>query len=400
MARICLISDLHLVSNPRLWKEANSLAKAGHEVTILTVWTSASRRDKDFLLLQYPGIRYEAAVNLIAGEGSPLLRFYRRLRHRIAVECKRFFKLDTAWLLGYAPATMIKSALQKNADLYICHAEWGALIGKALIEKDCRVAYDIEDWYSRDYLVPTRPVRLLEKLETFALAKGRYCSCPSNSMADALALTYRSKKPSVIYNGFSDVDTPDLELMSSYKSPSFVWFSQTIGPGRGLEILTEILRHYDRPVEVHLIGDCVEGYEEQLKNVFPFTKGHQLIFHPSVPHHQLLKEVTKYQIGLALELSYPDNKNTTVSNKMLQYVQAGIKILASDTKGQSEIAAFIPSSVELISLSDKDKWLQALDSLIDRDYDRALQRNIFLTHFSWEAQEKKLLSLVSAALLN
>jgi glycosyltransferase involved in cell wall biosynthesis len=316
------------------------------------------------------------------------------------VECKRFLKLDSAWLLGYAPATMIKSALQKNADLYICHAEWGALIGKALIEKGCRVAYDIEDWYSRDYLVPTRPVRLLEKLETFALAKGRYCSCPSNSMADALALTYRSKKPSVIYNGFSDVDTPDLELMSSYKSPSFVWFSQTIGPGRGLEILTEILRHYDRPVEVHLIGDCVEGYEEQLKNVFPFAKGHQLIFHPSVPHHQLLKEVAKYQIGLALELSYPDNKNTTVSNKMLQYVQAGIKILASDTKGQSEIAAFIPSSVELISLSDKDKWLQALDNLIDRDYDHALQRNIFLTHFSWEAQEKKLLSLVSAALLN
>jgi hypothetical protein len=170
--KICLISDLHLSSNPRAWKEANALAASGYEVVILTMWTSAERRAKDFLLIHEKNISYKASLNLIPGEINSLKRFSIRLQSRIARELKRWMNIDSAWCLGYAPQIMREAALNEKADLYIAHTEFGIVIGKELIRKGAKVAYDIEDWYSNDYLVPERPVALLKSLEKFALEHG------------------------------------------------------------------------------------------------------------------------------------------------------------------------------------------------------------------------------------
>lgn len=390
--KICLISDLHLSTNPRLWKEANTLANAGYDVVIITVWTSAAKRMRDSELIKGNAIKYVAGVNLIAGEVNSARRFYYRLRHRLALELKRWFNYDSAWNLGYAPNRLVGKAMTEKADLYICHAEFGILIGKRLIEKGCTVAFDIEDWYSRDYLISTRPVKLLETLEAFALHHGIYCSCPSQSMATALHKQYGGNEPLVIYNGFSVQESGKLSPGKPNRSTSLIWFSQTIGPGRGLEILSEILQDLAIPVEVHLIGDCVAEYDKKYKSIFPFYKGHSLYFHGAVPHSQLSTEIRKYDIGLALELNQPDNKNTTVSNKILQYLQAGIKVLATDTLGQQEIARCFPQSVKLVSLANRTSWAKTLEELILKNSDSCSELEIFNSNFSWEAQERRLLN--------
>jgi len=397
--KICLISDLHLSSNPRVWKEANALAGAGYDVVILTMWTSAERRKKDLLLIHHPTITYKAALNLIPGEIDFLKRFYIRLRSRLARELKRRLNVDSAWCLGYAPQTMTKAALNEKADLYIAHTEFGIVIGKELILKGAKVAYDIEDWYSCDYLVPERPVKLLQRLERFALQNGVYCSCPSESMSIALAKTYPSgKKPEVLYNGFSQNENADVHNVPSI-TRSLVWFSQTIGEGRGLETIINAISKLTSKTELHLIGECVKGYNEQLKEFFPFDKGHELIIHPPVKHHELILILSRFTVGLAIENKYPESRNQTVTNKILQYLQAGIKVLATDTKGQAEVAAHFNESVVLVPVDDPEKWAVQIEQLFSlQAIDRTKQLSRFNELFSWEAQEKKLLNLVNKAI--
>jgi len=399
MKKICLISDLHLSSNPRVWKEANALAGVGYDIVILTMWTSAERRNSDLLLIHQRKITYKAALNLIPGEIHFLKRFYVRLHSRFAREIKRWLNIDSAWCLGYAPQRMTKAALNEAADLYIAHTEFGIVIGKELIRKGAKVAYDIEDWYSHDYLVPERPVVLLRSLEKFALEHGIYCSCPSASMAKALEKNYPSgKQVEVLYNGFSAQENIN-ESPGTKSEHSLVWFSQTIGPGRGLETILQALQYLRVKLVLHLIGECAAGYEDELKKIFPFEKGHQLIFHPPVKHHDLIPMLAQHCVGLAIENKFPESRNQTITNKILQYLQAGIKVLATDTEGQQEVAAYFPDTVSIVSVDRPELWAAQIEFLLQSPAvnikDRLQQFNAV---FSWEAQEKKLLELVKNAI--
>ena len=80
MKKICILTDQHLSANPRVWKEANSLSRAGYVVVILTAFSSAEHKRKDELLLKDldKNIRYRSVINLIRGEVFfPKLFFYK-----------------------------------------------------------------------------------------------------------------------------------------------------------------------------------------------------------------------------------------------------------------------------------------------------------------------------------
>lgn len=395
MKTICIISGLHLSCNPRVWKEANTLAAAGYDVTILTVWTSAGKRESDKAFLHHPAVKYKAGLNLIPGEISSWRRFYFRVRGRLEREAHRLFNTNTPWALGPAPGRMTALALREKADLYIGHTEFGVIVGNRLLERHCRVAFDIEDWYSRDYLGAFRPVALLEMEERKALAHGIYSTFPSLAMATAMKEAFKgSKKTEVIYNGFPLAENPGF---AAGANSSLVWFSQTIGPGRGLETLLEALKLTRTPLELHLVGECVEGFDKQLESSFPRKKGHQLFIHAAVEHAHLPVIIARHRIGLAIEKSQPQSRNKTITNKILQYLQAGVQVLATATDGQQEVAAFFPG-VRVVPTDDPAAWAAGIESLLCSEPDREATRRSFEERFSWEAQEKKLLDLVENAL--
>lgn len=396
---ICLLTDHHISTNPRLWKEALSLSKAGFRVKVVTVFTSAEKRELDYLILKGSGVELIPALNLISGECSLLKRVYYRLRSRLAREIKLKFGVDTPSILGYGHDAVKRTSIKINADLYIAHIDLCLYVGTRLSMAGKKVAFDIEDWYSHDYLVPERPVALLKSLEKFAIENGVYCSCPSQSMATALEKAYPGGKTvQVLYNGFSLKENIAEDVATGSRS-SLVWFSQTIGPGRGLETILQALHFLSAKTELHLIGECVQGYDEELKKIFPFNKGHQLIIHPAVKHHELVSILAQHSIGLAIENNTPENKNTTISNKILQYLQAGIKVLATDTAGQEEVATYFKEAVVTVPVGHPELWAERIDMLLQSPpVNRRTQLQQFNEQFSWEAQEKKLLDLVKKSI--
>jgi glycosyltransferase involved in cell wall biosynthesis len=386
-----------MVANPRVWKEANTLCENGYDVTILTTVYDFNKLKQDAGLL-HSSVKYKPVVNLIPGKGSLGDRIGSRVKRRLALAAKRYFNIDSRHILTYNFSKQLSRALAENADLYIAHQETGLLIGCELIKQKKKVAFDIEDWYSRDYINEERPVNLLKESEAFAWKNGFYVTCTSKAMADALASVYGTfRKAEVIYNGFS-VKENCKKINSLVSEQSLVWLSQVVGPERGLETLMEAVNKVNNHLKIHFIGAVVEGYETILQNLI-VNKNHKLFFHGIIPHGRLVEVLSNYHIGLALENNYPDNRDTTITNKILQYLQAGNKVLATATKGQTEVAAFFPANVILVQPNMPEEWAIAIDRLLLMNVDgKAEGINRFESLFSWEAQEPKLLSLVQKSL--
>lgn len=392
---IVILTGQHMVANPRVWKEANSLTLHGYKVTILTTWYDARLREADKALL-HPLVNYKAAVNLLRGESGFVEWGVSRVLRKWANFKKRFFDIDSLHLLCYAPTLQLKRAIDERADLYIVHQETGLLLGRELLKKGKRVAVDIEDWYSHDYINAMRPVQLLKEAEKYVLQRAVYSTCPSMAMSKALGSFYSLQRlPAVIYNGFSVTENKQLNKQER-KPNSLVWFSQVIGPHRGLETVMTSLNHLTIPVELHMLGRLVPGYDEQLRSLI--SPKHQLFFYPPVSHYALLPFLAQFQTGLATENPYPENKNTTVSNKILQYVQAGCSVLATGTKGQEEIAGEVPDSIRIVPANEPHQWADAMRSLLQKtENSLQLQSTVFANKLSWEAQEHLLLKLVKAS---
>ncbi len=408
--KICILTQSHLCRNPRVVKEANALAEAGYQVTILTTFTYKDLLDEDYSLLNKE-VEYRGIINLIPEQSNRFYRFKERVKRRIAGEMISRFGLETPYALGYDYRKNLKEAIKENAEFYLCHQEISTIIGVKLLRKGFRVGFDFEDWYSHDLLPDankTRPIKLLEKAEKFALKHAQLAYTTSESLAKALADFAKSKKPKVLHNVFPFSERASLDGLfkdrKNLKLTSIHWYSQTIGPGRGLEFFIDALHSIQTPLEVHLRGNIFGKFKEVLIEKFPFNKGHEIYFHPLVSHKELLSRIAEHDIGLATEEYTPESRNLTITNKILQYLQAGIAVVASDTSGQKEVAELAPRSVFLFRNNNPDSLIKTLSNVLSNqeklDIAKKEAIDICKEKLSWELQKKNLLNWIEKAISN
>lgn len=404
--KICILTQSHLCRNPRVVKEANTLAKAGYDVTILTTFTYADLLEEDFRLID-KRVKLKGVINMIPGQAGKWYHFKERLRKRIAGEIIARLGIENAYALGYDYKRNLKAAINENADLYTCHQEISTVIGCKLIQRGFKVAFDFEDWYSHDLLPEanrTRPVKLLEKYEKQALNKGVLCYTTSDSLARALADFAASPRPKVLHNVFplAERNLMDGKFLdrNDHSIPSIHWYSQTIGPGRGLEFLVDALNDVKTPLQLHLRGNLFGNFKEQLLKLFPAHLGHKIYFHKLVPHQELLSRIAEHDIGLATEEYTPDSRNLTITNKILQYMLGGIAVLASDTSGQKEVAAAAPHCVFLFRNHDRKSLVDTLNKLLsDKELIAEAKTNalqVSTEKFCWEKQEIMLKAMITS----
>ena len=405
-ASICILSQTHLCRNPRVWKECRSLSEAGYSVVVLTTLYDDKMYQEDVQLLQNTTVRYECYADLRRNRKNHIAKLYLKSLRKLGNWLVRSNLFNTALSLGYGHRVLYKKALNYRADLYICHQEMASYVGTQLLKKGKKVAFDIEDWYSEDLLPEARknrPIALLQKVERTALSQSSKVWTTSVALAKAMASTYHTPAPAVIYNTFPSVNKERETKCQDRVDPSKVslfWFSQTIGPGRGLEILINALRSVDLPFELHLRGIVSHHYKEMLSDQFPKQTGQTLHFHPLVSNEELPLRIAEHDIGLALESQSPPSRNFTITNKILQYLEAGIAVVASTTAGQKEVAAKAP---EAVFLFDHTESLTASINQLLSDRE-ALKRakcqakELFSQHFLWESEAEKLCQLVETAL--
>jgi glycosyltransferase involved in cell wall biosynthesis len=408
MSNILILIGSHLCTAPRPQKEAETLAQAGHNVTIGGIWFDPELVKRDRLLTANKKWRFEPVVNF-----QPEQKFSNwivRLKSRIVIEKFKRFGIFSPELLGYGATAMFKFARQAKADLTIVHSEAGLWVGDRLLNEGFKVGVDFEDWFSED-LPPaaraSRPVTKLKILESRLARDCTYCLTTSHALAEAMSEAYSVPKPTVIYNSFPwserlQIDGKKLDR-HNLNIPSLHWFSQTIGDGRGLEILFKALKYVDTPVEIHLRGNYSELSRRWLEPLIPEEWRDQIFIHPTVPTNELLSRIAEHDIGLALEIPYCRNKQYTASNKLFQYIQAGLAIIATDTDGQKEILSQYPQVGLLIPSDDPIALGKAVNTLVLNSRQMANSKDFSLLiaqdKLSWENQQQDLQKLAARSIL-
>lgn len=408
--KIVILSGSHLCHHPRVLKEADALSAAGYEVEVLGAEFDRGLAQRDRALMDGRPWRF-TAVFLLTDHSAVgrFLRWRARVRRWLGNACYSQLRIGNRWQLGYAAAELWRVGRSRHADLYLGHLEQGLWAAGRLAREGFRIGVDIEDWYSEDLTEEARrarPLSLLRRLEEKTLAAACHATCTSAAMSSELAGTYCCKPPGVVYNVFSASERERLDGRSldrvDRSRVSVYWFSQTLGPGRGLEDLFAAAEKLQRPIEIHLRAHATASATEWVARHAPPPEQATVHVHPLVSNDELLSRIVEHDIGFAGEIPYCRNKDLTASNKIFHYLLGGLGIVASDTRGQQEVLNAAPGAGLIYRPGDPaglaavlNRWLTSAESLKAA---KLAAWRAATDRFCWEVESARLVNSVDAAL--
>jgi len=402
--RVCLIGSTHPSYNPRLVREADALVSAGHEVRVIAPWFSSELAERDRRLVATRGWQLRVFDYRSHRYATHLRSLILRARRKLAFSLHN--RLHWYWLIRYAYIAALPElshlACQWQADWYIAHTQ-GSLpaAAEAASRWNARLGFDCEDLLSE---LGTDPAMIVTVLEQKYLHLCDYVSVPSQAMADFLHQKYTLQKLIVLYNVFPLSSVIGVTEPAQRQLPQRLrlhWFSQTIGPNRGLEDIIQALPQL-KEFELHLRGSLPPHYSLWLNALLDAHQIREQVFvHQSVDPDRLNATLANFDIGLALERSTNTNHNLTVSNKLFCYLLAGLAVCATRTVGQKEIFDQVPTIGFMYNPGDIDVLVRGLRMWYeDRLALRQTQSHAWQfarEKFCWDIEQSKYLDVISKA---
>ena len=342
-------------------KAADALADAGYAVHVVATrheaWASAA--DVDVRSRRSWPV---TIVNYCRGErGSSYWRT--GVEHRASRAIARAAGIDrvpgavVSRAFGRVHSALVRTILAVPADL-IYGGTTGALAAIAEAGRRSRTPYavDLEDLHSAETAGPDAPFvdALAARIERTVIERAAFLTTSSEQIASAYASKYGAA-PAVIHNAFAlPARAPDFTRAPG--SPLRVyWFSQTIGPGRGLEQAVAALGRAGIAAELTLLGRPHDGFVGELCAAARTDAPRVAIVHRSpLPPDAMIDSARGHDVGLALDHGAPLNRELCITNKALTYILAGVPVLMADTPGQRALGLDLGRGAALVDPRDVD----------------------------------------------
>ena len=409
-ARITVVTSGHLSTCPRMVKAADALADAGYDVSVVATrherWATAadvdarSRRTWPVDVVDYrrgaggttywrTGVEHRAARAAVAA---------------IGVERAPMPLVARAFARVHGPIMRAVSAIP--ADL-IYGGTTGALaaIAEAARRSGTPYAIDLEDFHSGETLGPGAPFidALATRVERDAMKDAVFVTTSSESIADAYRERY-NVATSVVHNTFPlpeqapDFTRADPGMLRLY------WFSQTIGPGRGLDEAVVALGRSGVRAELVLRGRLHDGYLDTLRVLAAQAPHLTLVHQPPGAPDAMVDLARGFDVGLALDHGVPFNRTLCMANKPFTYILAGMAVVMFDTPGQHNLGVDFGRGAALVPPGDVDALAGAFaqwaadPAALDCAKRTAWQAAVRRWHWEHDAERGTLYRLVREAL--
>ncbi|MBX9745640.1 MAG: glycosyltransferase [Hyphomonadaceae bacterium] len=409
--RICIVTTGHLSTNPRVVKEACALQEAGCRITIVCgdYIPGASALDRkiaraDWTLRQVPfGGRVAARpVHMRQRAGQAVAR---------AIVKAGLTNTNIVAAANHPALADISAATcEAPADLYIAHyvAALPAAVKAAQLH-GARYAFDAEDFHLGD--LPDRREHsfdkaLIRSIEGRWLTGAAYVTAASPLIARAYVETYGISEPTIVLNVFPRTYAPPAPTPrgTAVPGPSLYWFSQTIGPGRGLETAVEAVGLAQAKPHLHLRGTPAAGYRDCLRK-FAASQGvtDRLHFHEPLPPAELERAGAMFDVAYVGETCETTNRAICLTNKLFSALTSGLPIVASAVPAHNEIAPRLEGAMSLFQVGDAHGLAAQLDGLLCNPGRLATARarawSLGQSTFSWETEAPRFVERVRGALL-
>lgn len=396
MENLLFISTSSLASNPRLVKEFAFL-KQHYKCTVLCFehqdWTADLSKK---IVALHPEVHFVAIERKKCIIETGMAKLY----HKLCIFINPLLK-NKLWVAAFASNDKSPQLLRRAKKLckqtafstIIAH-NLGAFYPARQVAKryGVRLQLDVEDFHPGEalYFNEAHEEANRHLIMQACFSEAYSISYAAEGIAKACKARYQISKEvrqATIINSFqsSDFKKPKTKTNALLKC---VWFSQHIGPKRGLVQIFEAAKAHPN-IEFHLIGNANGSYLN-LQNL-----SSNIILHPILSQAALHDFLSTMDIGLALERADADsNRDICLTNKILAYAQAGLFILATDTYGQAQFLNTLSYQAGLLIEEDlvqslTDITLQALD------LQSKTKRWEFAKAFAWEEEQQHLLALLT-----
>jgi glycosyltransferase involved in cell wall biosynthesis len=262
-----------------------------------------------------------------------------------------------------AHTELVAAAAAEPADLIYGGTSGGLMAAaEAAGRRGIPFALDLEDFHSEEQGDPAlRWIdRANERIERDVLPRAAFLTTSSDPIAKAYVAKY-GVSPVVVHNTVRlPAAAPDVRTISS-GGLRLYWFSQTIGPGRGLEDVVRAAGLAGIRGELSLRGRPLEGYLETLE-ALRSRVAPNLRLAPLPPAHpdDMIALCGAHDIGMAAERTTPKNHDLCLTNKALTYVAAGLALVLTKTRGQARLACDLGSQAASYAPGDVDELAAAL----------------------------------------
>lgn len=408
--RVTVVTSGHPSTCPRMVKAADALAAADFDVRLVSVNYLPFAEDADRDLFARRSWRWTQVQ--VSRRTTPARSRLVSARHRLsravvqAVGAAHAPNLCVVRAYGRTHPELVSAILSEPFD-FIYGGTSGALnaIAEAARRAARPYALDLEDLH-------TGESRDADAALTHALARAvlrqvlpaaSFVTTASTPMADMYAQEF-GIAPLVLLNV---CDQPDAcpPKPADGRTLELYWFSQTIGPARGLEDVVRAAGKARICASFHLRGRPLGDYVGQLRALAAAQASElEIVVHPQLPPDALVCESARHHIGLSTEIGDTMNSQVCVSNKLLTYFAAGLAAIATATVGQRSLAAEIETATRWYSPGDVGtlatllaEWNRDRESLAtaSRASAAAFRRRL---HWSHESESGALLAAVEDAM--
>jgi glycosyltransferase involved in cell wall biosynthesis len=401
---VCLITPGHIASCPRLAKEADALVEAGYEVTVVSGRHFAPADSLDTAVTAAARWRC-LRVPTQEGVGVACRRGVGRLLRKVRGDNVCSGIGEATLVVFPALPRLVRAAAGVQADFYHAHCLPGlAIAALAARETGKRYGFDAEDFHERETLAVENSVfeRSVATIILRAfLPRATIRTAASPLIAAAYEQAYGCSM-TVILNSFDPVRKGHtrnaFRELTSADPAKLYWFSQTIGPGRGLEQMIDVLAVAKTPLCLQLRGFSSEEYRVTLLQRAQ-RAGVRLEFLAPANPDEMVALAAEADVGLSLEQRVPGNRNLCLTNKVFAYLAAGIPQLMSQTTAQEAFAGEIGDAGLLIDLEDAAGSARRIDGLLGdkerMDMGCRAARDAQV-RFGWPSEKAKLVALFKA----
>jgi glycosyltransferase involved in cell wall biosynthesis len=332
-------------------KAADALVDEGYDVRLVSVNYIDWARETDRALVGSRGWRWMPVE--IARRERPTASRAVSLRRRAAMRAAQVIgPARVPWpLVARAYSRMhpelVAAILTEPFDL-VYGGTSGALAATAVAARRARRPFglDLEDYHPAESEEPDAPLThaLARRVLGDVVKDARFMTTASRPMADA----YRDRcgiDPLVVHNVVPKPATPP--GLRPHPGPlRLYWFSQTVGPKRGLEEVVQGVAAARVPAVLDLRGLEASGYVTDLRRLAAALGAPlELRVRPPGPPDQMVELSAPYDVGLSPEQMGVENRALCLPNKPLTYLAAGLAIVATDTPGQRSLGRDVEGAV-------------------------------------------------------
>jgi len=301
------------------------------------------------------------------------------------------------------------AAAALDAHYYIGHRLAGrAAAAFAAGRTRAKFGFDIEEFHEAETPeIALDPVQRTATriLQATFLPRASHLTAAAPLIAEQYVQRYQLA-PVPVLNVFPLADAPaapvDPGPVSAERPARLYWFSQTVGPRRGIEEIIAILGRMRTPAELHLRGHVAPSFQRELTERAARTGlARPPVFLPFAASAEMTRLAAAADLGLSTEQTEPLNRDICLANKIFVYLLAGVPQLMSNTRAQSALACELGAAALVGDFADPAAVARQLDDYFaDPARARAARAEAWQlgqTRFNWDHEKELVLRAVKKA---